>query len=53
MIPSPTNIEMENKWDMPMKDYVVLDPTTMDTGIVTAPINAAQYEFKPMMFQMH
>ncbi|MCI47804.1 hypothetical protein A2U01_0069046, partial [Trifolium medium] len=35
-----------------IRDYVVFDPNAMNTGIVRPEITAAQFEFKPMMFQM-
>lgn len=48
----PINIKMANERDRPMRDYIVFDPTTRDTGVVKSPINTAQFEFKPTMFQM-
>jgi len=35
-----------------IRDYAVFDPATMSNGIVLPEITAAQFEFKPMMFQM-
>jgi hypothetical protein len=33
-------------------DYVVFDLNVMNTGMVIPEITTAQFEFKPMMFQM-
>ncbi|KAI5441476.1 hypothetical protein KIW84_010811 [Lathyrus oleraceus] len=35
-----------------IRDYAVFDPITMHTGIIRPEITTAQFEFKPMMFQM-
>ncbi|KAI5385172.1 hypothetical protein KIW84_071964 [Lathyrus oleraceus] len=35
-----------------IRDYDVFDPKSMNTGIIRPEITVAQFEFKPMMFQM-
>ena len=35
-----------------IRDYAIFDPNAMSTGIVLPEITAAQFEFKPMIFQM-
>ena len=50
IIPNP--IGMANDGDRAIWEYVVFDPTTMDTSIVRPAISANHFEFKPMMFQM-
>ena len=44
--------DMVNDRDRPMRDYAVLNPAHLQTGIARPPIHTGHFEFKPMMFQM-
>jgi hypothetical protein len=48
----PDVIGIANDRTRNIRDYVVFDPNAMNTKIVRPEITAAQFEFKPMMFQM-
>ncbi|MCI31263.1 hypothetical protein A2U01_0052475, partial [Trifolium medium] len=48
----PDIIGIANDKERSIRDYAVFDPNAMNTGIVRPEITAAQFEFKPMMFQM-
>ncbi|KAK2450136.1 hypothetical protein QL285_009271 [Trifolium repens] len=51
-ISRPDVIGIANNKTRNIQDYAVFDPNAMNTGIVRPEITAAQFEFKPMMFQM-
>ncbi|KAK2354700.1 hypothetical protein QL285_092185 [Trifolium repens] len=51
-IAMPDVIGIANDRTRNIRDYAVFDPNAMNTGIVRPEITAAQFEFKPMMFQM-
>lgn len=46
------SMTMANDRNCAIRGYAVFDPEAMNTGIVRTPISAAQFEFKPIMFQM-
>ncbi|MCI57615.1 hypothetical protein A2U01_0078866, partial [Trifolium medium] len=48
----PDIIGIANDRGRSIRDYAVFDPNVMNTRIVRPEITAAQFEFKPMMFQM-
>ncbi|KAL5569743.1 hypothetical protein UlMin_026318 [Ulmus minor] len=52
VVQPPNIIGIENDRDRSIRDYVIFDPETMNTGIVRPKITANHFEFKPMMFQM-
>ncbi|KEH30714.1 hypothetical protein MTR_4g078865 [Medicago truncatula] len=43
---------MENDNNMFIIEYEMFDPNTLTTSIIMINITTAQFEFKPMMFQM-
>ena len=44
-------IYMANDRDRVIRDYVVLTPQAIKSGIVRLEVQAAKFELKPMMFQ--
>ncbi|PNY16243.1 hypothetical protein L195_g012958 [Trifolium pratense] len=52
VLAEPDIIGIANDKGRSIRDYDVFDPNAMNTGIVRPEIIAAQFEFKPMMFQM-
>ncbi|MCI40077.1 hypothetical protein A2U01_0061309, partial [Trifolium medium] len=51
-MPEPDIIGIANDRDRSIRDYDVFDANAMNTEIVRPEITAAQFKFKPMMFQM-
>ncbi|KEH32967.1 hypothetical protein MtrunA17_Chr3g0081261 [Medicago truncatula] len=43
---------MENDKGRSIREYVVFDLTSLHTSIVKSEVTTAQFEFKPIMFQM-
>jgi hypothetical protein len=52
VLAEPDIIGIANDRARNIRTYAVFDPNAMNTGIVRPEITAAQFEFKPMMFQM-
>lgn len=44
-------ISIANDMERNIRDYDVLDPNAMNTGIIRPEITVAQFKFKPMIFQ--
>ncbi|MCI53245.1 hypothetical protein A2U01_0074491, partial [Trifolium medium] len=51
-MPEPDIIGIVNDRGRSIRDYAVFNPNAMNTGIVRPEITTAQFEFKPMIFQM-
>lgn len=45
-------ISIANDRERNIRDYAIFDPNAMNIGIIRPTIDAPQFEFEPMMFQM-
>ena len=43
---------MDDAWDKVIRDYAVLTPQVVHPGIIRPEVKAANFELKPVMFQM-